>query len=291
MKPPAFQYIRPKSLQEALSILNREEDAKILAGGQSLIPMMNMRLARPGILIDINGLDELSAIQEQGDALTVGALVRHYQLQESDILHRWAPLVRQAEHLIGHEAIRSRGTIGGSLSHADPAAELPVIAVLEDWDLVVSSEDETHIVPAREFFLSYFITAVAPNEMVTAVRMAKQNHPGHITEYAIRSGDFALAIAAVTLDASPSGELKALRVALGGVGDVPWRSPEFEEQWLGERIDADLWRRIAKAAAGEIEPSDDLHASADYRRYLAENLLVQSLERAVQDSANVQGRA
>lgn len=280
MKPPAFHYVRPQSVAEALSVLATESDAKILAGGQSLIPMMNMRLARPGTLVDINGLKELSRIEMAPDGLTVGALVRHYQLEASSLIRDYNPIVSQAETLIGHEAIRSRGTIGGSLSHADPAAELPVVATLLDWDLVVQSASATRIIPAREFFLSYFITALAPDEIVTAVRMSKGPAAGYITEYAIRAGDFALAIAAASVDLDSSGKIAHLRLALGGVGDVPWRDETFEQAWVGKVAGAALWQEIGQTASQAIEPSDDLHATADYRRGLALNLAVEALAQA-----------
>lgn len=291
MKPPVFQYLRPNTLAQVLEMLDNLDDAKILAGGQSLIPMMNMRLARPGALIDINGLDELGEIREEDGGLYVGALVRHYQLQQSPLLHQNVSLISQAESLIGHEAIRTRGTIGGSLSHADPAAELPVLARLLDWEMVVQSAEQTRSVPAEEFFLSYFITALGPNEMVTGIRMTQQPGPGHIIEYAIRAGDFALAIAAATMRIDESGHLDEVRVALGGVADIPWRNPELELKWRHQPPGDPLWRDIAHAVSEEISPADDLHASADFRRSLAEHLVHQALEQAFANHQTVPGRA
>lgn len=278
MKPPSFDYRRPTSVPEALAYLEDLEDAKILAGGQSLIPMMNMRLARPHTLIDINGIAELKAIREENDHIIVGALVRHYQLQFNRVLQRQVPMIGQAERLIGHEAIRTRGTIGGSLSHADPQAELPVLATLLDWDMVVQSRQETRSISAREFFLSYFVTALAPNELMTAIVMPRQKARGHIAEYAIRSGDFALAIAAVTLSTTPTGLVESFSVALGGIGDVPWRNPEWECQWINEASTHDLFRDIAESITHEIEPTDDFNASADYRRKLVSHLVLEALK-------------
>lgn len=286
MKPPQFDYYRPQSVAEATSLLKELDDAKILAGGQSLIPMMNMRLARPRALIDINRIVALTTVEEQSTSLRVGSLVRHYELEASPIVQKYAPMVAQAERLIGHAAIRSRGTIGGSLAHADPAAELPVLAVLQDWDLVVDSGEETRTIAARDFFLSYFITALEPTELLTAVNIPKQTDWGHITEYAIRAGDFALTIAAVTLRLTPDHLVDDVRVALGGVADVPWRDPEFERQWRQHLAHDDLWREIAHAAAQQIEPSDDLHASAAYRRQLSETLIQRALQQAVADGHN-----
>jgi CO/xanthine dehydrogenase FAD-binding subunit len=256
------------------------DDAKILAGGQSLIPMMNMRLARPHALIDINRIQSLTGIAERADSLHIGALVRHCELQANPLVQRFAPMVVQAEGLIGHTAIRSRGTIGGSLAHADPAAELPVLAVLQDWNLIVESAGQTRAIAARDFFLSYFITALAPSEILTNVEIPKQTGQGHVTEHAIRAGDFALAIAAVTIRLTPDNLVDDLRVALGGVADIPWRDAELERQWRHEPANPDLWRDIAHTVAQRIEPSDDLQASANYRRQLAETLVYRALAQA-----------
>lgn len=277
MKPPSFDYRRPTSVPEALAYLEDLEDAKILAGGQSLIPMMNMRLARPGTLIDINGISELQEIREETDHIVVGSLFRHYQLQDSRVLQHQVPLIGQAERLIGHEAIRTRGTIGGSLSHADPQAELPVLATLLDWDLIVQSRQETRSISARDFFLSYFVTALAPNELMTAIVMPRQKGEGHIGEYAIRSGDFALAIAAVTLSTTPTGVVESFAVALGGVGDVPWRDPEWERQWINQASTNELFGDIAESITREIDPPDDFNASAAYRRQLVSHLVLEAL--------------
>lgn len=285
MKPPAFQYFRPGNVTEALQLLREIPGAKLLAGGQSLIPMMNMRLARPETLIDINQLDELTRIEETDQDLVIGALVRHHQLESDSAVRAYAPLIAEAERLIGHAAIRTRGTIGGSLSHADPAAELPVLAVLDDWEMAVRSADYTRVIPASEFFFSYLITALNPDEMLTSIRMPK-NPPGgsHIAEYTIRSGDFALAIAAATMGLREDGTIQHLRMALGGVADIPWRNVDLERGFLGRTPGDELFKEISDAVAAELEPADDLHASADYRRQLAGNLLFDSLQRAAQSA-------
>ncbi len=293
MKPPAFQYYQPHTLDEALQLLSEHGDAKILAGGQSLIPMMNMRLAHPDVLIDINGLTELTHIKETDQGLAIGALVRHYQLEQHPLIQRKVPLVAEAEHLIGHPAIRSRGTIGGSLSHADPAAELPVLATLFDWELVVSSAAAERTIPAREFFLSYFITALAPDEMVTGVRTPSHAHAGaHITEYAVRAGDFALAIAAASIVLNASDTIQSARIALGGVADIPWRDPDFEASLQGQSPSPSLWREVGQHIKEAIDPTDDLHASADYRRQLAQTLVEKALAGALERAklAEMKGR-
>ncbi len=283
MKPPAFDYYRPTTLAEALSLIGTVEEAKVLAGGQSLVPMMNMRLARPGALVDINQVTELTEIQTLPDRLSIGALVRHYQLEQSPVVRKYTPIIAQAETLIGHPAIRSRGTIGGSLCHADPAAELPVLAVLGDWELTVQSSGQLRTIPAREFFLSFFITAIEPTELLTAVQVPKQTAAGQIVEYAVRSGDFALAIAAVTVDVDSSGTVRDARVALGGVADVPWRNSEMEQEWRGQQIGDNLWRDIAYAVSQAIDPADDLHATASHRRHLSKTLIQQAFKRAMKE--------
>jgi len=281
MKPPAFAYYRPNTLTEALNILQSVPDAKILAGGQSLIPMMNMRLAHPVALIDINHLNKLTYIEDHGDYLEVGARVRHYELEQNPLIQAFCPIIPQAERLIAHPAIRSLGTIGGSLSHADPAAELPVLARLLDWEIVATSQDGPRAIPAHEFFLSYFITALLPNEILTAIKIPKaSSRQTHIVEYTIRHGDFALAIAAASLELDESGYIAQIRIALGGVADIPWRNSDREFRYIGEKPGEDLWFQIAQDVAREIEPAGDLHASAEYRRQLAETLLVEALQKA-----------
>ncbi len=290
MKPPAFQYFRPKTIAESLTLLNTVPDAKILAGGQSLVPLMNMRLARPQALIDINGVEELRDIREEGTYIKAGALVRHYQLEQSSIIREGAPLVSQAEKYIGHEAIRSRGTIGGSLCHADPAAELPLLAVLQDWEMIAQSSQGTRIIPARDFFLTYFLTALAPDELLTAIRIPRQREDGSIAEYSIRHGDFALASAAVLVNTALNGELNSIAVSVGGVSEVPWRDVSMEQQWIGQPAAKALWRDIAHQVAFALDPPEDVHASGEQRRHLAETLIVEALESAVtHNSSSIAG--
>ncbi len=292
MKPPVFEYVRPASLAEALDALASSEDAKVLAGGQSLIPMMNMRLARPGLLVDINHIPELTEIHDNGDTLHLGALVRHYQLETDARIKAAFPLIPEAERLIGHPAIRTRGTIGGSLSHADPAAELPVLAMLGEWNMTVHSRDGgARTIPAEEFFMSYLMTTMGPDELLTRITVPKQlAGASHIREFAVRSGDFALAIAAAMVSLNGDGSIATVRFALGGVGDVPWRNRELESSFVGTMGSDALWRDIGRQAALAIDPVDDMHASAAHRRQLAETLLTESLHRAAEMARERSGR-
>lgn len=292
MKPPVFEYVRPATLLEALDALASSEDAKVLAGGQSLIPMMNMRLARPSLLVDINHIPELAEIHDSGDRLNIGALVRHYQLETDARIEAAFPLIPAAERLIGHPAIRTRGTIGGSLSHADPAAELPVLAVLGDWHMTVQSRDGgPRTIPAEEFFMSYLMTTMGPDELLTHIAVPKQWTGGsHIAEFAVRSGDFALAIAAAMVNVHEDGSIETIRLALGGVGDIPWRDRALESSFVGSPSSDALWHDIGRQAALAIDPVDDMHASAAHRRQLAETLLTESLRRAAEMARERSGR-
>ncbi|MCY0879720.1 MAG: xanthine dehydrogenase family protein subunit M [Firmicutes bacterium] len=278
MKPPAFEYYRPQTVEETLALLQEVGDAKILAGGQSLIPMLNMRLAHPSALIDINSVRDLNEIQDEGTHLRVGALVRHHELEESPLIQRYAPIVAEAERHIGHTAIRTRGTIGGSLAHADPAAELPVLAVLENWDMEIASASGSRRLPAQEFFLGYLITAVGPDELLTHVLMPKADGVSHFREFSLRHGDFALVSAAASLAVDSERRIQRLRLALGGVAETPWRDTALEAEFIGAAAEAEVWRRIADRAADAIEPPADIHASSAYRRQLARTLLVRTLE-------------
>lgn len=274
MKPAPFSYYRPATVDEALHQLNQYPNAKILAGGQSLIPMMNMRLAHPDVLIDINQIPALGQIHDDPSHLVVGALTRHWELEESPLIEAHCPVIVEAERLIAHAAIRTRGTIGGSLAHADPAAELPVLARLLDFEFIVESVDGIRAIPAEAFFLSYFITGLMPNELLTAIRIPKNpSASAHIKEYAIRHGDFALVIAALSISLDQEQHLSHLSIAIGGVADIPWRNRELEQTFLGEVYSDEIARRIAQKVAQELNPVDDLHASAEYRRSLADHLL------------------
>jgi carbon-monoxide dehydrogenase medium subunit len=243
VKPPPFAYHRPSSLAEALELL-ADPDAKPLAGGQSLVPMLNFRLARPSALVDLARIEELAGIRVEDGALVVGAMTRQWDLEHAAEAH---PLLREALGFVGHAATRCRGTVGGSLVHADPTAELPVCALALDAELVVAGPDGRRAVPAGEFFLSVFMTALEPGELLVEVRFPPREEGWAFEEHAHRHGDFAVVCVAV------SGE----RVALGGVGPAPV-----------------LWD------GGELEPIGDLFAPEGYRREVAQALIERARERA-----------
>lgn len=278
MKPAAFEYVRPTTLSEALAALDHE-DAKVLAGGQTLVPMMNFRLSQPARLVDINGLAELTGVTRSGDAIRVGAMTRHAEAARNPILAACLPVIPEAMAHVAHVAIRNRGTIGGSLCHADPSAEWPLLVALLDGMIELTGPDGTRSLTAADFFFAPLVTALDDREILTAVIFPV---PPVVTgmaflEVAQRAGDFAVASAGATLRLV-EGRLADVRLALGGLGDAALRLPDLEAAldgaWPGEIAGA-----IADCAAG-LEPNGDLHASADYRRRLAPVLARRALERA-----------
>jgi CO/xanthine dehydrogenase FAD-binding subunit len=271
MKPPAFDYTAATSVEMAIAALAASGgDAKIIAGGQSLVPMLNFRLLRPALLVDINRIAGLAAIEEDADSIRVGALTRHYQLETSPLIARHLPVVSCAMTHVAHLAIRNRGTIGGSLSHADPAAELPMLALLLDAKLRIASPSGTRTVAAREFFLDALTVDLGGADLVTEVVLPKwpENTGWGFEEVARRHGDFALAAVAVTLTLA-GGAIAQARIALTGVGPTPLRVPDAEGLLVGQALDASLTARVMGAVRGALAPETDLHASADYRRHLA----------------------
>jgi len=271
MKPAAFDYIAADSIAMAVAALAQAgDDAKIIAGGQSLVPMLNFRMLRPSILVDINRIAGLDVIDETSDAIRIGALTRHYQLETSPLIARNLPVLSRAMTHVAHLAIRNRGTIGGSLAHADPAAELPMMALLLDAELRVASGCGERTVAARDFFLGALTVDLAPGEIITGIELPKlQPHTGWgFEEVARRHGDFALAAVAATLTVS-NGAIEQARIALTGVGPTALRATKAEGLLIGHALEPDLTHRVIDAVRATIEPETDLHASSDYRRHLA----------------------
>lgn len=270
MKAASFAYIRPHRVEEVLDLLAEHGDeAKVLAGGQSLVPMLNLRLARPSLLVDINrvGLDDVAV--EDG-MVWVGALVRHATLERHPVISEEAPLLSQAAPLIGHAAIRTRGTIGGSLAHADPAAELGAVMVALDAVVVVRSGRGERTVETGKLFESPFVTTLAPDELIVAIGMPRHSNLSCCyREVAIRAGDFAVAGAAAALRTTPDGVVEEARIGLSGVAGTPLRAVSAEAALVGGRLDEDRVRAAGAAAAAATNPTTDVHGSADYRRHLA----------------------
>ena len=271
MKPAAFDYVVADSIDMAVaSLADGGGDAKIIAGGQSLVPMLNFRLLRPSVLIDINRIGDLAFIEEAGKKIRVGALTRHYQLETSPVIARHLPVLASAMTHVAHLAIRNRGTIGGSLSHADPAAELPMMALLLDAELHIASASGKREIAARDFFVGALTVDLARDDIVTEIVLPKlpPKTGWGFEEVARRSGDFALAATAATLTLS-DGVISQARIALTGVGATPVRAAEAEALLVGQALEPGLINRIIDAVRAAIEPDTDLHASSDYRRHLA----------------------
>ena len=283
MKLPPVDYEAPGTLDEALDLLAEHEDeASVLAGGQSLIPLLALRLAQPTVLIDINGVEGLSGVSQTDGWVTIGATTREYVAEESATIAESVPLLAAALPLIGHEAIRSRGTVGGSLAHADPAAELPAVARALNAEFVVRGPSGERVVPAAEWFEGYLTTSRGPDELLTEVRFlaARPGTGTSFQEVARRHGDFAMVglATSVTLNA---GTITDARLAFAGVSDVPARATAAEELLEGERPTAELFGEAARVAAADIDPPSDLHGSAEYRKKVAAALVRRGLREAV----------
>ena len=284
MKPAPFRYARPSSLAEATALLAAAPgDTKLLAGGQSLVPMLNMRLVRPAVLVDVNGLRELTGITPlPGGGLRLGALARHAELAASPLVRERAPLLAEAARHVGHAAIRNQGTLGGSVAHADPAAELPAALVALDARVQVTGPRGAREVAADAFFRGLLATTLEPDEILTALEVPAPPAGWGFVEIARRPGDFALAGVAVTLP-SPSlgGEgIEGVRLVGFGVGDRPIRLGGAERVLAGGRLDAEAAARAGAAAGADCDPPSDVHGSAEYRRHLATVLVERALLQA-----------
>ena len=250
MKPAPFEYVRPGSLEEALDVLRqRGDDAKVLAGGQSLVPMMNFRLARPAVIVDLNGLGDLAYIRPANGALALGAMTRQRTIEKSAVVRERAPLLAEATPLIGHLPIRTRGTIGGSLVHADPAAEYPVVMVALDAEFTLARQGGTRRVAAADFFETYLTTTIGPDEILTEIRLPglPQKAAVAFLEISRRHGDFAIVAAAAVVDLDARGQIAEARIALGGVGPKPVRARAAERLLAGQRPTAALLAEAARA--------------------------------------------
>jgi carbon-monoxide dehydrogenase medium subunit len=279
MKAPDFGYDRPETLEAALAALAAGgPDARLLAGGQSLMPMLNFRVAAPSVLIDINRVPGLEAIEEAGDVVRVGALARHAALEGSELIGRHVPLIHAVMPHIAHAAIRTRGTIGGSLALADPAAELPACMVALDATIVARSASGERRIAAGDFVRGVYETALAANEMVVAIEIPKQAGRVHaFREIARRHGDYAMA--GVVLTAAGGGSLDDARIVFFGVADRPVRVAAAEQAVAGLMPGAAAGERAAAALGGALQPEGDLNASAEMKLHLAKVLL----RRAISD--------
>ena len=280
MKAAPFEFGRARSAAEACALLAQHgEDAKLIAGGQSLVPMMAMRLARPAFLVDINDAQDLSRIELGEQAMLIGATVRQSRLERDATVAERLPLLRKALGFVGHAQTRNRGTLGGSLAHADPSAELPLVACVLDAVLVLQSDTGETEVAAREFILAPMVTAIAPEQCLTAIRFpiwSDRRIGCAFEEVSLRRGDFALASAAAQVALDPDG--RCLRASIGTASaPVPQAHPENAAQLVGRVLDDAVIEEAAAALARSVQPDPDLHASAQYRRHLAGVLMRRAL--------------
>jgi carbon-monoxide dehydrogenase medium subunit len=286
MKLPPVEYEAPTTVAEAVDLLAEHADeASVLAGGQSLIPLLALRLARPEVLIDVNGIGELSGVAATDGWVAIGAMTREYVAEASTTIADSVPLLAAALPLIGHEAIRSRGTIGGSLAHADPAAELPAVARALDAVFVVRGQSGERVIPAAEWFEGFLMTSRRPDELLVEVRFpaARPGTGVSFHEVARRHGDFAIVGLAASLVLS-GGVINDARLAFAGLSDVPVRAAAAEDLLVGERPSAELFDEAARLATENVHPPDDLHGSSDYRKTVAAVVLRRGL-RAAADHA------
>ena len=286
MKLPSVEYEAPPTVAAAVDLLAEHQDeASVLAGGQSLIPLLALRLARPALLIDINGLQELSGVAASNGWVAVGAMTREYVAEDSKTIADSVPLLAAALPLIGHEAIRSRGTIGGSLAHADPAAELPAVARALDAEFVVRGPSGERVIPAADWFEGYLTTSRRADELLVEVRFPAAA-PGTgvaFHEVARRHGDFAIAGLAASLTLS-DGAISDARLAFAGISDVPVRAAGAEDLLRGEIPSAQLFDEASRRATEGIDPPADLHGSSEYRKRVAAALVRRGLQAAAENA-------
>ena len=271
MKPPRFDYRAPESLDEALDLLaDSGPDARILAGGQSLVPVLNFRLARPGLLIDINRIAGLAGIEDKDDRLVIGATTRQRAIEMSSVVARAVPLLHEATRYVAHLPIRTRGTVGGSIANADPAAEDPAVAAALEATMVCRSRRGERRIAAAGFFVDVLTTALEPDEMLVAVEFPKipDGAGAAFAEISRRDGDFALAGVAAQF-VLVDGRVRDARIAACGVGPAPLRFRDAEEVLLDSACEPEAIEAAADAVAASADPHDDVHASAAYRRQLA----------------------
>lgn len=284
MKPAPFDYFTPDSTEEVVALLAQHGDeAKLLAGGQSLMPLLALRLATPETIVDLNRVSALDYIDDRGDVLAIGALARQRAVEKLDGIAGRCPMLADAVRLVGHVPIRNRGTVVGSLTHADPAAEWPALALALDAEIDVVGPNGQRTMPASSFFFMYLTTALEPDEVATEVRVhLPQGRVGSsFLELARRHGDFAVVGAGAVVTLSDTSTIDSARVVLIGVGGTPIRVAEAEHVLVGAEPGAEAFDEAAQAVRGGIEPTGDIHGSAEYRRTIAAALTRRALTRAV----------
>lgn len=292
VKPANFAYHRPKQLSEAMNLLTSLGDAaKLIAGGQSLVPMMNMRLARPEHVIDINDLDDLNYIRKVDDRIRIGALTRQSDLESSNLLRNNCPLIPETVGYVGHYAIRQRGTVGGSIAHADPVAELPLLAVLLEANMTVVSSEGTRSVSAEDFFITIYTTDLAPNELISEVDFPvfADSQGWSYQQLSRRAGDFALVSAGSVLSVDETGRVDKLNVAVAGADVIPLNLSRKLADFQGAIPNVQWIESVAAAAVQDVEPDSDLHATASDRLEWLELMIKRTLTESLQRTEQTAG--
>jgi carbon-monoxide dehydrogenase medium subunit len=289
MLPASFGYVAARSVEEALQLLTQHgDDAKLLAGGHSLIPAMKLRLASPRYLIDLGSVPGLRGVRIDGDSLAIGALTVHADIAASDLVRKQLPGLADAASMIGDVQVRNRGTVGGSVAHADPAADLPVILTALNASFVLQSASGNRTVGAEDFFIDFYTTTIAANEVLTEIRVplppsgagtayAKLPHP---------ASGYVVVSAGVSIHRQPSGQCESARIAIGGMGSKPIRATATEAALQGQPLTPDVIARAAAKAADGTDPDDDSYASADYKRQVATVYARRAIEAAVERARN-----
>lgn len=288
MKPPPFDWYPPDTVDEALALMAEHgDDAKVLAGGQSLIPVLNFRLARPAVLVDLNRVTSLAGIAEANGGLRIGAMTRQRQAERSALVAERAPLLAAALPHVAHPQIRNRGTVGGSLAHADPAAELPAVMLALEARFRLRTASAERSLAASDFFTGFFSTALAEGELLVDIEVPPMPAGAGCAfeEVSRRHGDYALLGVAAVVALDDTGRCSDVRLAYVNGGAGPQRSPGAESLVRGEVPGPELVRAAAAAALNDLEPGNDVHASAEYRRQLARVLTERTLVRAIDDAA------
>lgn len=278
MKFPAFAYVAPTTVAEALAALAEDDEARPLAGGQTLLPILALRMSTPSCLVDLNGIEALKQITLAAESVTVGAMVTHAENAASAIHREHLPLLHEAVPYVAHDAVRNRGTIGGSIAYADAAAEMPLVALALDATLIIAGADGERRVPAQDFFLGHFATAIGEGELLTAIEFPRDARRWAFEEVARRPGDFALVMAAAgaRIDA---GHLHEVRIVLGSISDRPVRAAAAEAFLEGKPIAGSNLAEAARLATADLRSHGDIHASADYRRDVGARLVARALNR------------
>ncbi len=283
MIPPPFEYVAPNSVAEAIQVLSQDGDAKILAGGQSLIPLMRFRFASPSLLIDINRIDGLAYIREEDGWLKIGSLTREADLDHSKLVRSRYPLLADTTRMIADPQVRNLATVGGNLSHADPANDHPATMLAYGAKVTVTGPQGTREIPIEEFFIGPFESALAHDEVLTEIRIPapQPNSAGAYEKMERKVGDFATAAAAVQIRLDPAGQCLYAGIGLTNVSLTPVKATAAEQSLVGRRIDDEAIRQAAQFAAKETDPQEDLRGTVDYKRALTRTVTARALRRAL----------